>query len=486
VPASYEPLLPVRDFYYHFGFHAVTAVFAWLSGLAIPDAMLLLGQVISVLCSLSAYAFAARLFRSRLPGIVAALLSGLVSYLPAYYVSWGRYTQLSGMALLPVAVVCGIEWLSSKSRNLRLLFLAAFLNAGLFLTHARVAVFGVCVLASYLLIESIARFHSGPRSSLSVLWLRAAGLLTSSLLLCLPWLIRLARALPAAVSGSASSAADTAYNAMPLGLLLVRNNKLLFVIAALGVLLGWRRFRREVGTILVACVLVVVVVNPAWLRLPGTNLVNNASAVISLFLPLSVLGGLAVSELSVRICELLVNAWPGESTLKRREFVVRCALLVTLAIYSLVSAWGMVSVVNPDTVLATTIDVRAIQWIRTATPADSLFLINTRYWQLDMYVGTDGGYWIQPLSGRRTLLPTLPYIFGQADYVQHTTDLARTVAEAKDVDCPEFLELVRRERVTHVYVGAKGGSLQPQMFLASSNYRAVYESGAVWIFEVLY
>ena len=54
VPTSYEPLLPVTDFYYHFGFHAVTAVFAWLSGMAIPDAMLLLGQIISVLCSLGA------------------------------------------------------------------------------------------------------------------------------------------------------------------------------------------------------------------------------------------------------------------------------------------------------------------------------------------------------------------------------------------------------------------------------------------------
>jgi hypothetical protein len=146
----------------------------------------------------------------------------------------------------------------------------------------------------------------------------------------------------------------------------------------------------------------------------------------------------------------------------------------------------MTSIVNPDTVMATTSDMRAMQWIRTALPADSLFLINTRYWQLDMYVGTDGGYWIQPLTGRRTLLPTLPYVFGQTDYVQHTTELARVVAEVKDIDSPEFLELLHQEGVTHVYVGARGGSLQPQMFRASRHYRTIYESGAVWVFEVLY
>lgn len=484
VPSSYQPLLPVESFYYHYGFHSVTAVFAWLSGLAIPDAMLVLGQVISVLCSFSVYAFGAYLFRRRLVGLVAALLTGLVSYLPGYYVSWGRYTQLAGIALMPIAAISAIEWLRSSKHDTRLLLLAGLLNAGLFLTHARVAVFGACLLAAYLLIESVACFRS--RSGLSVrsLWARAVGLIGCSLVLCLPWLIRLARVLPAAVESSASNVADTAYNALPMGLLLIRNNRQLFVIAALGVLLGLRRFRHEVGTILLACLLVALIVNPVWIGLPSTNLVNNASAVIALFLPLSVLGGLFFSELPLQLSSLLANLCPGHSSREQQVLFVRNTLLVALAIYALITAWGMVSVVNPDTVLATAADLRAMQWIRANTPLDSLFLINTRYWQLDMYVGTDGGYWILPLTGRRTLLPVLPYVFGQADYVQHTANLARMVSDVKDADSPAFLELLRQEGVTHVYVGARGGPLQPQMLLASHNYQAIYESGAVWIFQV--
>lgn len=486
VPSSYQPLLPVDNFYYHYGFHSVTAAFAWLSGLTIPDAMLVLGQIISVVTCLGVYAFGAYLFRSRLAGVVGALLTGLVSYLPAYYVSWGRYTQLAGMALMPVAATCAIEWLRSGKHDSRLLILAALLNAGLFLTHARVAVFGVCLLTAYLVVESIARLHSRSELPVKLLWTRAAGLLACCVFLCLPWLIRLARALPAAAESSSSNLADAAYNAFPMGLLLIRNNRQLFVIAAVGVLLGLRRFRREVGTILLACVLVALTVNPTWIGLPGTNLVNNASAVISLFLPLALLGGLAFSELPVQWPFLLANVWSGYSRRKQQVLFIRRILLIALALWAVSTAWGMVSVINPDTVLASPADLRAMQWIQSSVPADSLFLINTRYWQLDMYVGTDGGYWIQPLTGRRTLLPTLPYIFGDADYVQHTADLARAVATVKDVDSPEFLQLLRQERVTHVYIGARGGPLQPQMLLASRNYQVIYEAGPVWIFRVLY
>jgi hypothetical protein len=43
-PASAEPYLPARDFHYHYGFHAVAAVFAWLSGLESYRAVLIVGQ----------------------------------------------------------------------------------------------------------------------------------------------------------------------------------------------------------------------------------------------------------------------------------------------------------------------------------------------------------------------------------------------------------------------------------------------------------
>jgi hypothetical protein len=144
----------------------------------------------------------------------------------------------------------------------------------------------------------------------------------------------------------------------------------------------------------------------------------------------------------------------------------------------------MVSIVNPATVLATVEDLSAMNWIKENTPLDAVFLINTRYWQLGTYVGTDGGYWIPQLTGRRTLLPALSYTYGAPDYVRHITDMARTVSEIKDADDPELQDILEQEKVTHVYVGARGGPLAPQMLLGNSRYRPVYSTGAVWIFEV--
>ena len=61
-------------------------------------------------------------------GLVAALAASLVSYFPAYYVSWGRYTQLTAMILLPAAIVCTMLALESRPSRKRYLVLAAFFN----------------------------------------------------------------------------------------------------------------------------------------------------------------------------------------------------------------------------------------------------------------------------------------------------------------------------------------------------------------------
>ena len=66
--------------------------------------MLLQGQLLSALVTLAGAWLANWLWRRPLAGVVAALVSGLISVMPAYYASWGRYTLLCGMLALPVAL----------------------------------------------------------------------------------------------------------------------------------------------------------------------------------------------------------------------------------------------------------------------------------------------------------------------------------------------------------------------------------------------
>jgi len=82
LPADLSPHLPV-PFYYHFGYHAVAALFTALSGWPIDRAMLILGQVLNALIDLSVYALGKSLWRNWQPALVAALLVSFASRMPA-------------------------------------------------------------------------------------------------------------------------------------------------------------------------------------------------------------------------------------------------------------------------------------------------------------------------------------------------------------------------------------------------------------------
>ena len=92
LPDSYAPFIPQSSFYYHWGFHVAGAFVAWLSGLTsaaeVPRMILGLGQLLNVLIFFAVYCAGAALFRSRLTALLAATLATLVSFFPAYYVSW--------------------------------------------------------------------------------------------------------------------------------------------------------------------------------------------------------------------------------------------------------------------------------------------------------------------------------------------------------------------------------------------------------------
>ena len=485
VPRSYHPLLRVDHFVYHFGFHAATAAFRWLSMLPLSQAMLLFGQILNASSALMVYPLALRITGRRVGAVVAALLVGLVSYMPAYYVSWGRYTQLTGLLLLPAVMVTSIDWLQAERRNHRLLLLAALLFAGLALTHARVTIFGVCFVGAYLLCETCAHWRLKGAEGTCELWQRACALALLALALAIPWVAQLLTGTIAALRSTGQTlAGDPSYNLVPHALLFAPRNRELIVVAIVGAVWGLLRRKKETAWVLVWCGLVALVVNPSWVGLPVTNLVNNATAAIALFLPLSVLAGQAavlvwedganaIATLGIR-CRLPISG----------ATILRAPLALLIGVTALWAGWDMTTIINPVTVLATAEDLEAMEWIRRNTPAGARFLINVRHWQLGTYTGTDGGYWIRRLTGRHTLLPELPYVYGAPEDIQRTTAAAQIVSEVKDGNDPRLGEILRREHLDYIYLGAKGGSLTPQMFLSNPDYRPVYNSGAVWIFAI--
>ncbi len=117
LPVSYFPYLNLATSNYHPGFHSNLAVFQYLSGLDISQAMLIFGQVLNALCLFASYLFTKTILKNQLAGVIAAFVTGVITPMPAYYTSWGRYTQLTGILVFSVSLVLIIQVLENRDQH---------------------------------------------------------------------------------------------------------------------------------------------------------------------------------------------------------------------------------------------------------------------------------------------------------------------------------------------------------------------------------
>ena len=267
---NWLPYAALSSFTYHFGFHSLVAVFHWLTGLPLPAATLWTGQIVNLLALLTLAPLAVRLGRSRWAAVVALLVAGLLSPMPQAYLNWGRYTQLAGQAILPVAVFLAIAYLEKRPTDRSLLAILALLLGGLALTHYRILIFAALFFVTYFLLK--ARRPAAVSLLLKIAWLALA-----ALLLCLPWLVNVfSGGIPAIAAAQLStpvsqlSSFATQYNAI--GGIGDYLSPLLWTLLLLAI--GWGLWRREADAALVASwwLLILLTANPQWLGLPGSGI----------------------------------------------------------------------------------------------------------------------------------------------------------------------------------------------------------------------
>ncbi|MDO8671003.1 MAG: hypothetical protein Q7O66_06175, partial [Dehalococcoidia bacterium] len=153
IPDSYLPYSQLTSFTYHYGFHSLVAFFHWATGLEVVWSVVIVGQILSALVVAGAYFLAVTLTRNRWAGLIAGLVAGLLSPMPAYYVNWGRYTQLAGQTILPFAI--GLTLLAVEKARRRDIALAAILVGGVMVSHFRVAAFYFAFAGVFLLYEAV-------------------------------------------------------------------------------------------------------------------------------------------------------------------------------------------------------------------------------------------------------------------------------------------------------------------------------------------
>ena len=141
--------LPTNTFY-HLGSHSIIALLVSLSGAAIPIAMLLVGQLLIVQTGLSVFLLTKRLTGSDIAGLVSAACVWFLSPMPAYFTTWGRYPLLLGSALLPLALLLGIEFIERVHFDWRACLLAIITFWGMAFAHVRLTLFYLIFAAIYL------------------------------------------------------------------------------------------------------------------------------------------------------------------------------------------------------------------------------------------------------------------------------------------------------------------------------------------------
>jgi hypothetical protein len=537
LPSNFSPWIPV-DFYYHFGFHTAAAVIAAISRQAPATVLLVFGQVLSVMVALSIYRLSMALCRNPRVALLAMALSGFVSEMPAFYLSWGRYTLLAGLVLLPLAMAEAVEFLLHAPRPQSAVRLA-LLTAGVLLTHYLAGI----LLASFLVILALARMRRRwmRRRILSLAFAACFGALLAS-----PWLARMIGfaapeiaavvSSPFGASDAASRWADWDYflrllsparNAafLSAGLLAAlffsfrKGNLRPFalwglILGALAVPWGFRLapFRPDHFTIVLflpASLLAAAGLNDLMQRwqtiIQGIRMARKemrAGDGLSVIPDMKDKPGTSegdgpassrpTSSVKTSSARSFFSGWKTQIrklTDSCEEFILRglqgkflySSLLGLLCLWG---AWDMRTIVNPVTMLADDADRFALEWVKMHTPPDARFLINATYWQAGLYRGVDGGYWLLPATGRVTILPPALYGMGTPENVGAMTRTMETVSHLNGCG-PDFWKIVEMNHLTYVYIHEGKGTLSSDPLANCAGIVSEYQNMGINIYRII-
>lgn len=475
---SWQPYAPLASFTYHFGFHANVAFFHWLTGVPVTHSVLIIGQMLNVAALTGAYALTTRLMGSRIAGLWALTLTGFYNTLPAFYVNWGRYTQLTGQVILPILLLAWIVLLEAPRRDWRRIAVAALLTASLMLTHYIVTIFAALLVGAYLLALLL---RATSRAAALTLLSRAAIAAAIALILALPWLINtldgnLKRNVAGFVSqqvGAERIASEAQLPALPP--LFLKGPLLL--LAGCGLLLALRRRAWRAALPAAWALLMLFVVMPHVVGLPGSGVVNAFTASIALYVPL-----IPLAAYPLGLGHALIATWRP-----------RVARSLTMAALIVVCVWGarwQQHLIDPYFQLFTPADDAAMRWIREHTPPQAVFHVNMfPAYGGSLFAGSDGGWWIPLLTGRASTLPPLTYGSERGeppDLYRQVNELGYALRE-HPLPSDEGIRLLRARGVTHVYVGAHVGQDAPIDAAALRHhpaFRLVYERDGVIIFAL--
>lgn len=486
---SWEPYAPYKTFSLHFGFHINMAVLAWVTHLPVQKAILWGGQFFNVLAVLGLYALAVRLW-GRWAGLIAILAAGMLAQFPAYYVNWGRYPQLTGQLILPVAawwlwVLLGL--IKCRNDYLKIILVAALVVSGMVFAYYRMifhfvtfalVVIGVNYFAPNQ--RNIRKIFSGPIVLLGVGII--AGLVT------IPWLRIVA----------SRSQIEPVFS----GNYIFQNRSILqqlqqtkydwSLTEVLGTLAG------TIGLFLWGEYLAIPML---WLwsllalpaltvfPLPGVGIIQSFTIETSLYIPFVLMWG----SIGNQALELVRKRIPFF------EWLV-ASLVVLIALVFIPTQSSILDRSKFD--LAGRPDILAAEWISHNVPADALILINgITYTDGHSVVGGDGGWWLPILSEREVVIPPQYALVIETPNQLSYSEAVNTLVHALLTEPISSIYAKKAictfpRPITHLYIGQRQGlvsgalpippeksMLNPEQLLNDTDFSLLYQRDNTWLFE---
>ena len=477
VPTSFEPYAPIFNFTYHFGFHALTAWFHLLTGIPVPRSVVLVGQIVNALVVPTTYLLAKRLWGKTSIALLSAILLGLLSHMPAQFVNWGRYTQLTGQMLMPVVLTLYLILLESKKCSWPVIILTALSAAALFLTHIRITLF-LIVFGVLFLIRSIWEERKSPdhgKSQIIDTMLVAAIAITVDM----PWLINFAEGFGSQVADTLTSAYDAAvydeYFMWSWRYVPEFGTRIWIVLlATAGIVIGG--IRRDQNALILALGTFILLALSFTNTIGITPLFSALIVIIWIYLPLGLLSGYSLAS----IYSWISAKW-ATANLPNRYLHVLMALILIMV--SIIGLFSVRDITLPENGFIRDEDLLAMTWIRENTEADALFHISTHFWTPIVAHGLDAGYWIPFLAGRQTTLPPQMYASdGSTEYMNMIIARARELRYASSLE-NAYSSMVKYG-VTHVYIGQRSTYLQAQDYIQYPGlFEILYNDGRIWDFQ---
>ena len=477
LPTTLAPYAPTPLDMYHLGLYSISGTVMQLINLPAHTALLWTAQTLNGLCGLGVYLVLDRKV-SRIGAITGATVVGLFSHMPAWYVNWGRFTQITSQTILLIAWVITWETLqawkaqdSSFSNRIYWTFLAGMMNAAIFLTHFRVSAYYFPLLffiIGYYCLQKI----PNPKKKKIIVGIFLIGIV--SFVLIFPAFFNFSKAYFVINQNTYPTDSNAYYDFSTNGILdLVGRGWLLILTYFCVALILLKSHRLGLLTLLWGFTLFGMGILYLW-KIPVLNFTNLSGIIIMFYLLIGLIVGIGV-----HILYISVSTQFPQKAIK----TIILSLLLGVGVYQ---GYQRILDIKESRYFMSEADQKAMEWINNETPADAVFAIPTYNWLNSVPHGIDSGFWIPYFTQRRTTTSTMLTALGSDEFYNQAMEAANLVVKLGDD--PEARSKLCDLGVQFVYIGNKSYSpsinLKLLDFATKSESKLLFNDDGVTIIDI--